>query len=127
MIKQGTTTIILFTSFIAVAASQIILKARFEVLGLTSERTVRWSDAFWRLLADPMIWVGAVLVVTGTAGWYFAMTKLPISFMLPATALIMPMVTIGAYFFLGEGLGWSKIMATLVIVTGVIWLGFQSA
>ncbi len=127
MIKQGFALAALFASLIAVSASQLVIKARFEALGLTTAGSVAWDEALWRMLADPLLWAGAGLVVLGSLGWYLAMTSLPVSFMLPVSALISPLVAIGAYFCLGESLGASKIAAILVIAAGVVWLGSQSA
>lgn len=110
-----------------VAASQLIVKARFTTLGTGWTQDIPWVTMLGRVLTDPIIILGGMLVVIGAVCWYVALTKLPLSLMLPAAGIVGPVVSIGAYFLLGEALTLSKLAAISTIAVGVAWLGWLNA
>ena len=109
--------ILLAVSLLSVACSQLLLKARL---------TLRASapDAQWIIetLKDPWIWMGAILVLLGVVCWYLALMRLPLSFMMPMAVLISPVVSVGAWIFLGEAIELQQAAAIAVITTGALWL-----
>jgi drug/metabolite transporter (DMT)-like permease len=125
--KQGTAILILAVSIVSVAISQLVLKARLQQPELASWRAGEWQRMLLVAASDPVVWLGIFLVLVGAACWYVALTRLPVSFMLPVAALIAPITTIGAYFFLDEGLTLNKLAAIGVIVVGVVWLGLEQS
>lgn len=122
--KQGTAILALAVSIISVAASQLVLKARLQRPQLAPWG---WQRALLEAACDPVIWLGIFLVLLGAACWYVALTRLPVSFMLPVAAVIAPMTAIGAHFFLGEGLTLNKLAAIGLITMGVVWLGLEQS
>jgi drug/metabolite transporter (DMT)-like permease len=78
-------------------------------------------------LADPLLWFAGLLILLGVICWYLSMTRLPLSLMLPLAAAIAPVVSVGAYFLLGEVLTPAKIAAIAMITVGVSWLGWLNA
>lgn len=93
-------------------------------LGMSGSQNLGFADAATRALSDPLTWVAGSLVVIGAGCWYLALTRLPLSLMLPVAGLVAPIVAIAAHFALGESLSIAKLAAIFVIAFGVIWLGF---
>ncbi len=108
---------------ISMICSQLLIKARFTVLDIAGQLAADPLGAAWTVLRDVPLLVGFALLVTGAALWYSAMTRLPLGFMMPLAAMIMPMVVVGAALFLGEPLSAQKAAAIAVITAGTIWLG----
>jgi drug/metabolite transporter (DMT)-like permease len=119
--------VVLLVSLGSITMSQLILKGRMVLLGASLHSGQGALALVIRVLNDPYIWLGGGCVAIGGACWYFAMTKLPLSLMLPASSIIAPCASIGAYYFFGESLTASKICAMVVIVIGVSWLGWLNA
>ncbi len=111
-------------SLVAVAISQLAFKAAFTRLAEHWAPGHAYGTTAWRVAADPLIWTAVVLVLLGAACWYLAMIRLPLSLMLPMASVISPIVSIGAYFMLGESLTPAKVAAILMIAAGVAWLGW---
>lgn len=124
MLNYGTALVILGICIVCVAASQVLLKARMGALGMSGSQNLGFADAATRALSDPLTWVAGSLVVIGAGCWYLALTRLPLSLMLPVAGLVAPIVAIAAHFALDESLSVAKLAAIFIIAIGVIWLGF---
>jgi drug/metabolite transporter (DMT)-like permease len=123
MIRLNTAYGILAFSIVSVTLSQLVIKARFDGLGLGGTEGRSLLSTLLLAMSDSMLWVGAVLLVAGACAWYMALTRLPIHVMLPFAAIITPVVSLGAYLFLGEDISTQKFMAIAVITAGVAWFG----
>ena len=121
--RPGISYLMLTVSIVAVTAAQLLIKARFNVLGLGASLEQGVQAVLRLVLTDPPLWVAGFLMLAGAALWYISMSRLPLSFILPCAALISPMAAIGAHFLLGEDLSLSKLLAIFTITAGVIWLG----
>ena len=106
-----------------VAAAQLLIKWRFEVLefGLRKDRGI--YESVMLLIGDPHLWLAGFMMIAGSISWYAALSRLPVSLLIPAAGSIAPLVAIGAHLWLGESLSWSQLAAILLIVIGVSWLG----
>jgi drug/metabolite transporter (DMT)-like permease len=124
---RTTALVMLFVSLAGATASQLILKSRLVMLSETLQLGHGVLAVLMRALSDPYIWLGGGCVIIGGCCWYLALTKLPLSFMLPAASIIAPCASIGAYYFFGESLTVSKICAIAFIMIGVSWLGWLNA
>lgn len=118
---------LLAVSLAAVSASQLILKYALSRQEWPLIDGDQWTAAAWRLVSSPTIWVGASLVLVGVICWYLAMVRLPLTLMLPMAGSIAPVVSIGAYVFLGESLTPYKIAAIVLIAAGVSWLAWLNS
>jgi drug/metabolite transporter (DMT)-like permease len=117
-------TAALMVSLVSAVASQLLIK--FALVRITremiSEETV--FGLIWRGAREPSLWLGGGLLLFGALGWYTAMTRLPLSFMLPMSALIAPAVSLAAWHFQGEHLNGPKVIAIGIITAGAIWLAW---
>ncbi len=110
-------------SILSVASSQLLFKGRMIAVGSLVETALAERRIPWFLLEDLRLWLAIVLLLLGASCWYLSMTKLPLSLMLPIGGMIAPIVSVGAWAFLGESLTAQKLAAILVIASGVVWLG----
>ena len=122
MIRLGMAYVALGISLVSVAASQLLIKSRFEALGIgaTADRGI--AATMVAIMGDFGTWCAALLVASGALLWYFALSRLPVHVMLPLAALIGPLTSAGAYFFLGEPVTAPKMAAIALIATGAAWL-----
>ena len=111
----------------AYVVSQLVIKSRFERLGVGDALANGIASGAGLVLRDLACWLAGILVLVGALCWYIAMTKLPIRLMVPMAAVIAPAASIGAYFFLGEQLSLEKILAIGLITIGAAWLGASGA
>ena len=121
---KGLAVLLLALAILFVTASQLIIKARLSFLHIEFSSWSVGGELFIRILSDAWLWLGFFLLVSSALCWYLAMIKLPISLMLPVGALVAPIVSVGAYFMLGEELSAAKSTAIMWIALGVLWLGW---
>jgi drug/metabolite transporter (DMT)-like permease len=110
-------------SISAYIVSQLLIKSRFERLGVADAFAQSIASGAGLIVRDSACWFAGLLVVTGGLCWYIAMTRLPIHLMVPMAAVITPAASVGAFLFLGEHLSLEKMMAIGLITIGVVWLG----
>ena len=115
-------------SLLSLAISQTLTKWRFMVLtGHHQAESAPSSKAalLQQAITDPWLWGAFFLILSGAIFWYTAMTRLPLSLMLPMAGILSPLVTIMAHVFLKEPVSVGQMAAILLIATGVVWLGYQ--
>jgi drug/metabolite transporter (DMT)-like permease len=125
--SQTASFIALAVSLASVSISQLIFKARLTALSASSKIGLSITDTALAILEDKSMWVGGVFLIVGFLTWYLAMMRLPLSLMLPMSALIAPVASIAAFMLLGEHLSPAKFAAIMVIVAGAAWLGWLNA
>jgi drug/metabolite transporter (DMT)-like permease len=127
MISTNTAYLALAGSLMGMAASQLLIKSRFENLGIGAALDQGAQSVAALLLSDLACWCAGGLIVAAAALWYLAMIRLPIHMMMPMSAVIAPITAIGAYFILGETITLQKAMAIVAIASSVAWLGSMSS
>lgn len=125
MFSYGTSIGIFVVSILSVAASQLIMKWRFGVLFPEGGATRSATGHVMTAASDAWVLAGVGLIVIGGSSWYLAMSRLPLTFMMPVAASIAPITVVCAYFFLKEPLTLGQIAAIAMIAAGVAWLGYQ--
>ncbi|OXT02642.1 hypothetical protein B7H23_07075 [Notoacmeibacter marinus] len=125
MFSYATSLVLLALSIMSVASSQLILKWRLGDLTGEGDGRLPLSRFIWAAVSDVWVWAGGALIIVSAAMWYAALTRLPLSFMMPAAALIAPITVIFAYFLLREPVSLGQASAILVITAGVAWLSYQ--
>ena len=113
-----TAWILLFTGFLASAASQIIIKARVDPV--TSA-----GGSYRQLAGDPLIWLAIAMILVFVGCWYAALTRLQLSVMMAWSAVVLPLIAIGGWMWLGEPLGAGKLLAIGIISVGVAVLSIS--
>lgn len=125
MFSYGVSLGILAISIASVAASQLIVKWRLGQVVSPDAPPASRTQYILTALGDGWIWVGICLIGLSAALWYVAMSRLPLSFMMPVAAVVAPIVALSAHLFLKEPLGTGQIAAIAMIAVGVAWLGWQ--
>lgn len=125
MLSYGASIGILAISISSVAASQLIMKWRLGQSVLSSESSRSRNEYILTSLGDGWIWLAIALIGVSATLWYVAMSRLPLSFMMPMAAIVAPVVAISAHLFLKEPLTAGQIAAIAMISGGVAWLGWQ--
>lgn len=123
MIRTSTAYAAFCVSIAAFIVSQLLIKSRFEHLGIGDALDRGLGAVAGLLLRDSACWFAGTLVVVGGLSWYIAMTRMPLHMMLPLSAIITPATSIGAYLLFGEQLSAQKWAAIGLITAGVAWLG----
>lgn len=125
MFSYGVSIGIFAVSILSVALSQLIFKWRIGMLFPAGGEARSNTDHLMAVISDLWILLGLGLVLIGASAWYLAMSRLPLSFMMPAAAIIAPITAVCAYLFLKEPLTGGQMAAIAVIAAGVVWLGYQ--
>jgi multidrug transporter EmrE-like cation transporter len=124
MIGYGSAIGLLVAALCGVAASQVIAKWRFTVLGPVWHNASGIAEVAGSALADAYIWLAALLVIIAAVCWYLAMTRLHLSFMLPAAGGVAPVVAVLAHYLFGEPLTVPHLFAIFLIAGGIVLLGW---
>lgn len=123
IMTKNLAALIFAASLTSVAVSQLMFKAGMTRIAEQAGGAPRAQMIRYALTA-PLMWVGAIALVTGATCWYIAMIRLPLSLMMPLAALIAPAVSIAAWGFFGEPLTPQMVAAISLIAVGALWLGW---
>jgi len=119
--------VLIFFAVIVMVIAQLVLKHSLNNHGAIPFR----PSAFWpyalALLRDWLVWLGGAGLVASALMWYAAVSRLPISFAFPFAAMSYPMIFAAAVIFLGESFSYMKLLANMLIVSGVILIGLSSS
>lgn len=114
-------------SLILMIVSQLLFKSRLSVHGIIPLNPV---EMFWfilKLLKDWQVWLVAIFLVSSGILWWAAVSRVPLSYAFPMAAMSYPLIFISSIVLLGESFSLSKLLANLLIVSGVIILGLSSS
>lgn len=114
----------IFLSIGFAVSSQLIIK--WQMSHVEAIDNLKLIDKFLfmsAMLLNPYIMLSIVLTLLSGLSWMIAMTKFEISYAYPYTALGFIFILFFSSFFLGESASYSKILGTLLIVSGVIIVG----
>lgn len=107
--------LVLFIGFFASTLSQLLIKARMDPITAA-------GGSYRSLFTDPFIWVAVLCIVAFVVCWYTALARLELSMMMAWSAVVLPMIAIGGWMFLGEALGLGKVVSIAIITVGVACL-----
>lgn len=74
---------------------------------------------FINILKNPLIWGGFFMIGLGWLIWFVVLAGVKLSVAVPVDSLQYVMILVSSYLFLGERIGWMRIMGTLLIIAGV--------
>lgn len=107
------------------AIAQIILK-----LGMSNPATLRALDeaasvwqSIWPLLTSVHVWAGLTMYGIGALVWLFVLAKLDVSMAYPFVGLGFILTMVMGSLFLGESVGFTRMLGTMLVVGGVYLVG----
>lgn len=104
---------------VLVAYSQVIVKWRTNALDQPVAQSL--SAQLFKFLSDPVILSAYGAALIASFAWLYIVTKLPLATAFPAyIGVTFAMVLIGGWLFLGEPLSTAKVVAALLILSGII-------
>ncbi len=127
MLPKSFAYILAILAIFLVSSSQLIIKWRFEKLAIGQRADQSLWGTVATMLSDPFLWFAGFFIVASAASWYAALSRLPLSFMLPLGATVAPLVVLGANIWLGEEVSASQAAAIAVIAISVGWLGLSQS
>lgn len=117
----------MLVSALAVAATicftsvaQLVLKWQMAKIGPPDESIYDVARWLIRVLLNPWIlsvFAGAFLAAIS---WFFAVSRVPLSYAYPFVALTFPIVVIGSGFLFDEPVRWTTLLGTGFIVAGLV-------
>ncbi len=111
---------VLLSSLVSGALSQVLIKWRLEVHAPGGVSDIR--ALFRSAIFDGWLWLAFAFLLTAAALWYFAISRLPLSFAMPFASLMTPLVILLSTMGLNEQITPHQMAATAVIVAGALWL-----
>jgi len=78
----------------------------------------------WQLVNSPWLWVALFLLMASLSFYLVALSRLELSYVLPLIASNYVLTTIAAWLVLGDQVGVSRWLGTILITFGVMLVGF---
>ncbi len=104
---------------VLVTYSQIIVKWRSGATGQLP--TLSFSQSLVKFVTDPVILSAYAAALIASFAWLFVITKLPLTVAFPVyIGVTFAMVLLGGWFFLSETLTAAKLIAVLLIFSGIV-------
>ena len=109
-----------------VSYSQLIVKWRTMATPASTPGSEGLVHRLLAFISDPVLLSGYVAALGASFLWLFVVAKLPLAVAFPVyIGTTFVMVLLGSHLILGESLTWTKIMASLLIIAGIL-LGMSS-
>ena len=114
---------LLLTSLMMTASAQLLAKWRLTLL--LEDTNQRWPQIFWRAVSDGYLWLMVTLMICAVAGWYLAMSRLPIGTMMIMASIITPIIAVGGWYLFDESMTPTKILGIIFVMIGIGLVGAQ--
>ena len=102
---------------------QILFKKGANNLSAHGLKKIRDYLSFMaKILCTPVIWLGFLMIAAAWAIWFIVLAKLELSVAVPVDSMQYIMILLASYFFLGERMHWTRILGTLSILVGVLFV-----
>ncbi len=102
-------------------SGQYSIKVGMNRFGVIEVNSAIFS-VFSKLLIQPSIILGLVFYILSAFSWLIALSKLELSIAYPMLSIGYVILMFVSYFFLNESLGINKIIGTLLIVGGIVFI-----
>lgn len=113
------TYFLIFPIALLVTYSQLIVKWRSAAV--TKSLATSFAQQLAKFLTDPVILSAYAAALIASFAWLFVVTKLPLTVAFPVyIGVTFAMVLLGGWFFLGEQVTVTKVIAILLIMSGII-------
>ena len=108
------------------STAHLFLKKGMIDHGLLSVKTNSILNLVWVVGSNVWVLAGMLLHVGALAVWLWALSKVDISFAYPFLALGYVLVSVMAWYWLGEELNTTKIVGMGIIIFGILVLARSS-
>ncbi len=109
-----------------VASSQLIVKWRTNTSPVKD--AITFSQHLFKFFTDPVILCAYTAALVSSFAWLYALTRLPITVAFPLyIGGTYVMVAVGGWYFLGETMNTAKIVAVVLIMSGIALAIFSDA
>ncbi len=113
---------IILLSILMSSTAHIFLKKGMITHALNTAKSDGIIGLMWTVGTNPWVMGGMLLHVGALVVWLWALSKVDISFAYPFLALGYVLVSIMAWFWLGEELGSMKLLGMGIIIVGILVL-----
>ena len=108
---------------IAATITQIFFKKGTGQIPDILEKGIRYNLRFVQhVLHIPLIWCGLITITISTTLWLTVLAQAQLSLAFSFDSMQYIMILIGSSIFLGERMTWLKILGTLSIIAGMIFV-----
>ena len=115
-----------FLSIALMAISQLVFKAASLRLAASAPR-LKPRGSFFAMISQPQVIMALGLNGCAAVCWLLALSQLDLSYAAPLLSLNYLLVPIGAFLLFREKVGRQRILAILVICSGVLICLFSSS
>lgn len=105
--------------------AQVVMKSRLQIHGVLPFDIGPLIRYIGMLATDAFVWLSFLMLVVSAGSWYAAISRVPLSYAYPIAALSYPLLLLVAVTFLGEKLTLMKVLANVLILSGVMLMGFN--
>ena len=104
-------------AIILAACGQLTMKAAMSGLPVAVSSPI---EAMRTILSRPLVYVGLMFYGLSSFLWLISLSRLPLSYMYPFTALLLVIVTFGSALLFQEPLNAWKISGVAIIIAGLM-------
>jgi multidrug transporter EmrE-like cation transporter len=117
---------LLILSTVAAGFSQVAFKKGMSISGgIQIQNNLVWISTLFKLLFTPYIIIGMVFYAVSTLLWLLALSKCPLNYAFPFSAITFILVFILSALLLHEPLPLIRIVGIGIIVCGIIVVGMK--
>lgn len=117
---------LVLTGVLLNAAAQLLLKAGTNAVGHFEFHYGNIVPVGWKLATEPHILTGMVCYVVSLVVWLMALSRVQVSIAYPMLSIGYVVNAVVAYMWLGEDVGFMRMLGIGVIVLGVVIVGKSS-
>ena len=115
--------IIILTSILMSSAAHVVLKKGMTSLGQNYEsQTHTLINTIWITATNVWVITGMALHVGALIVWLWALSRVDITFAYPFLALGYVLVSLMAWFWLGETISQTRVTGMIIIIIGLVVL-----
>lgn len=117
------TILMVFVTCVLSTCGQLCLKISVNTIGRMGLHDIgKLGVMFGKLLSMPLVWLGLVFYVLGSALWVVILSRVNLNVAYPLISMNFILVILAAWLFLGETLSYQRIIAIAIICCGIITL-----
>lgn len=116
--------VIVFISVSLSAIAQLSFKHGVTNVDLTPYNHIIVKS--WMLFTSPFVFLGLCLYGVGTILWLFALKQMDLSLAYPFVGMSFIMVFLMGVFLLGEPFNINRLIGTIIIIIGILFLARSS-